>query len=213
MGGHEGLHRPLGRRCCPEGCSLLVAEGCLGLARGQGSPGSLRKHSCPLWGGGSVPSITCEVPGGRGGARQLPCPPQVQQPGDSGKELPWINWRPLGPAPPFASLPGEQMAALRHPHCGRANWPTGSFRKKLAVLALGHWYPGAGHSQDSRKSPLPLYREPVCVCSSLCPQMGPPDLAVTIPTEVLMTARIRARLVMQARDPPPLGGPASAPGR
>lgn len=103
------------------------------------------------------------------------------------------------------------MAALRHPHCGRANRPTGSFRKKLAVLALGHWYPGAGHSQDSRKSPLPLYREPVCVCSSLCPHMGPPDLAVTIPMEVLMTARIRARLVMQARDPPPLGGPRLSP--
>lgn len=134
------------------------------------------------------PTKTCVVGGVAllrpGEVRQPACPPLVNwlfiskalgrlQPWDSGRKvrrgslLSRIGGLSASPLP-FPCHPGEQMAALKQQRCRRASWPSRqSFRKELAALTSGHWYPGARHSQDSRKSPLSLCTGSLCV-SAFC---------------------------------------------
>lgn len=119
----------------------------------------------PEWGqAGSLPSL--------GKLALFPKALGWLQPWDSGRnarreEAYSDERRPLSLAPPLPCLPGEQMAALKHQRCRRASWPSRqSFRKELAALTSGHWYPGARHFQGSRKSPLSLC---VCLHSTLSP--------------------------------------------
>lgn len=58
-------------------------------------------------------------------------------------------------------------------------------------------------------SGLHLHKEPVCIYIPLCPRTGPPDLAVTIPVEVLSVTLTTCR-----PEVPSSGrGLPSAPGR
>lgn len=125
-----------------------------------------------------------------------------------------INRRPLSPAPPFPCLPGEQMAALRRQRCGRAGQPNRqSFQKELAALAPGHRYPGAGHSQGSRRSPLSPHTGSPHVSAFHSVPRRVPNPAVRVPGEVLITTRLCAGLAARRPHiPSSQGGAPSAPG-
>lgn len=118
----------------------------------------------------------------------------------------------------FASLPGEQMAAPSLSAVGgRAGQAGGassrSFRQELAALAPGHWYPGAGPSQGSRKSPSSCTQgASVCLHCTLSPDR-PPKPPVAVPGEVLVTAQPCAGLTAhrsKVPSPQPWGASDSA---
>lgn len=88
-----------------------------------------------------------------------------------------INRRRPSPAPPFPSPPrgwgrGADGCSAGISAVGGQAGQAGSFRKKLAALALGHWCLEPGILRAPGSHPLPLHRN-MCICFTLSPGRSP----------------------------------------